>query len=192
MNVPAAPYHRLWMDTKDARLNPTGEQLNCWGPLETYKRELLRYYGRRYGLRTFVETGTSDGDTVCALHGSFGVVYSIELSRWHYDLAVGLFGHLPNVHLYCGDSGVILREILSTIPVTPALFWLDAHGTRVGPLKEELDAIFEYRNSGVILVDDLQDFWLHDWRSITERAAAAHPDWTYSLVHECIGAFVKE
>ena len=129
------------------------------------RRELLKEYGRRYGLRTFVETGTYKGDTTWAVKDSFDVLYTIELAPKPHAIAARRFRSFNRVHCLLGDSAVMLPRVLSQIN-GPALFWLDGHysgdGTAQGekdtPVEEELMLILKEEEDHVILIDDARCF----------------------------------
>lgn len=133
------------------------------GPVPQFKYALIADYGRRYGLKTFVETGTCYGNACEVARRTFEHVYSIELSKDYYDYCVGRFQGIPSVHLYHGDSGKMLRQILLSIPNEPTLFWLDAHwsggttakGETDPPTELELDVIAELRPDSIVLIDDM-------------------------------------
>ncbi len=142
-------------------LNPDNGA-ESWTPDPTWKRELILDYARRYNLRTFVETGTYAGDTVEYVRQSFDQVHSIELSEDWYRKCQKKFKGCPNVHLYNGDSGEILKDILLSLGETPLLLYLDAHyssgDTAEGcdPLEKELEAFFGGGATGVVMIDDQQ------------------------------------
>lgn len=146
---------------------PTGE---LSGPEPQFKYALIVDYAQRYNTRAFVETGTCYGNACEVARHYFDHVYSVELSSEYHEYAVSRFQGVPNVNLYLGDSGYILRNILSSIPNEPTLFWLDAHwsggntakGRTDPPTELEIDVIHELRPGSVILVDDmweLTDSW---------------------------------
>lgn len=133
------------------------------GPVPQFKYALLVDYGKRYGLKTFLETGTCYGNACDVARKHFDQVYSIELSQEYYDYASSRFQGISNVKLYQGDSGKILRDILLSIPDVPTLFWLDAHwsggdtakGETDPPTENEIDIIHALRPRSVILIDDM-------------------------------------
>jgi hypothetical protein len=148
------------LDKPRMMYQPTGE---LSGPEPQFKYALIVDYAKRYNLRTLVETGTCYGNACEVARRYFDQVYSIELSPLYYEYANSRFLGIPNVHLYQGDSGYILRNILSSTPNEPTLFWLDAHwsggntakGKTDPPTKLEIDVIHELRPGSVILVDDM-------------------------------------
>lgn len=135
-------------------------------PPATVKRLILRRYGERYGLHTFVETGTFRGNTVAIMWRHFAKVYSIELNQYLFRRAQQRFARYPNVVIRHGDSASELPEILRELR-GPALFWLDAHysgsttarGPEDTPVLKELDAILTHSLGGhVVLIDDAREF----------------------------------
>lgn len=130
----------------------------------------LAYLRERFGLKSFVETGTGEGKSIpYAAESGFEVVHSIEIEPALVDLARTKY---PWAHIHCGDSAEKLAEILPTLGEEPALFWLDAHfpGAETGhhkyheeenverrlPLEREVRLIAEARKGvrDVILIDD--------------------------------------
>jgi hypothetical protein len=118
-----------------------------------------------YPNRVFVETGSFEGDGIqSALDAGFSVVHSIELSEHYYSKCVERFKDDARVHLYFGDSAILLEEVIKTIDV-PITFWLDGHfssgdtawGGKRSPLIEELDAIAGHSiKTHTILIDDMR------------------------------------
>ncbi len=121
----------------------------------------------KHSMNVFIETGTYLGDMVEAMKGIFDQIHSIELSAALYRLALKRFRGYPGIHLYQGDSGTVLGEILKELHV-PALFWLDGHyssgATSKGPLEtpieQELKHILNHplRAKHVIVIDDARLF----------------------------------
>jgi hypothetical protein len=141
----------------------TGRQIP---PPPVVKHAILREYAARFGLRTFVETGTFAGDTIDAVLYSFDRIVSIELSDAWHSRAKARFSNQPHVTLVQGDSGNRLPEVLATLE-QPALFWLDAHysGPTTAraaidtPIGQELESIAKHPVRGhVVLIDDLREF----------------------------------
>ncbi|MEW6746963.1 MAG: hypothetical protein AB1486_29860 [Planctomycetota bacterium] len=149
------------------------------------KQRAVLDYGRRFGLRVLVETGTFYGAMLLAARPHFERLYSIELDNYLHQRARRLFAGDSGVHLAHGDSGKQLAGVLAEL-TQPALFWLDAHysgaGTARGPLDTpivaELLAIFRHPITGhVILIDDARDFGrLPDYPPIDDlrRMVAQH------------------
>jgi hypothetical protein len=133
---------------------------------ERMKRLTLRHCARRYGLRTFVETGTFRGETIEFLLPEMEQIHSVELSDQLHAAAVEKFKDRPQVHLYKGDSATVLPQIVDGL-TTPALIWLDAHysakvtahGPEETPILAELRAVFgRSKAPHVILIDDAREF----------------------------------
>jgi len=159
----------------------TDSGVSCWAVTFEDRCKLLLDYARAYNLKTFIETGTWHGDTVQCFYPHFDQVYFIELSPKLVEEARKKFSDVSNVHLYLGDSGQVLKELLSQLPKTPTLFWLDAHSsggdtvwTPDVPLGKDLSTIFESGFDGVVFVDDLQDCWSHNWAEIAHRMVAKY------------------
>jgi hypothetical protein len=160
------------------------------------KQEIVWQYGRTFGLKTLVETGTYLGEMVAAQRRRFRRIFSIELSPELHRAAREQFAHARNVVLLEGDSGVLLASVVGALE-GPALFWLDAHfshgntarGTVDTPVKRELEVILGSPFEHVILIDDARSFGSGDYPSLEEvRAlvAAMRPDWTTSVATDVI------
>jgi hypothetical protein len=135
-------------------------------PPPLVKQRIVKEHLRRFGLRTFVETGTFAAEMTAAMRGVAHRIVSIELDPGWHARAVGRFRGCSDVELVHGDSGTRLPEVLTTIH-EPALFWLDAHysgpvtarGLIDSPIVAELEAIRAHPVRGhVVLIDDLRDF----------------------------------
>jgi hypothetical protein len=178
------------MDLNNPAINRWQDSgVECWGVTGEYKSELIADYAVRYGLKNFIETGTWHGDTLAAVRPYFHHLHSIELSPKLHEQNLARFHGAENVHLYCGDSGEVLKALLGRMELCPTLFWLDAHpsgGDTVGtesPLGKELAAIFESGFGGVILVDDLQGCWEHNWAEVLKNAVDSRSGWQLEIKH---------
>lgn len=139
------------------------------------KQKIVRKFGKKHHLKTFIETGTAGGLMIKAVRRTFPKIISIELFDELYENAKKMFAADENIKIIHGDSGKKLAEILPEI-TEPAFFWLDAHysgeGTAKGetetPIVKELLIIFARKNEGdVIMVDDVRCFdGTHDYPQI--------------------------
>jgi hypothetical protein len=130
------------------------------------KQRLLKQCAARYGLRTFVETGTFAGETTAALAASVDRIISIELNPELAKAARARFAAAPHITILEGNSGELLGPAIA--PLTgPALFWLDGHysgsitarGVEDSPIAYEIDAILAHPARGhVVLIDDARYF----------------------------------
>lgn len=133
------------------------------------------------GIKTFVETGTAQGDTAFIAAGHFDNVITTEIHEPAFQVAAkhlrGVKDRdgLNNIAVLCEDTLTALPKILTPpgldvlrIPPvnTPALFWLDAHysggPTKIGktecPVIEEIQMIRRANPKHCIFVDDMQIF----------------------------------
>jgi len=124
------------------------------------KQKVVREYGEKFGLRTLVETGTYYGEMVAAMKNYFDHIYSIEYVPELAERAARKFTQEEHVRIFCGDSRVVMPEVLALLQV-PALFWLDAgYYGWVGKqgdqqrLSAELEMILSHGYPHVILLDD--------------------------------------
>lgn len=137
-------------------------------PSGIWKQELLKWLGKLFNIRIFVETGTCDGGTLGGVYEAFDECHSIELSGYYYQDSMRRFKGIRKIHLYHGNSAYVLPEILSKLPDVPLLFWLDAHPSCFftadagDVLGKELKAILSTRSDSVIVIDDRQDGKLAD------------------------------
>lgn len=166
-------------------------------PPPSWKQRLVRRYARRFSLEVLCETGTYHGEMVAACRRSFAEIYSIELDPRLYAAARERFADAANIHLFAGDSTVVLPEVLARIEC-PCLFWLDGKamiGGVSGPLKTpiraELAAILEHRTGDdVVLIDDARLFvGRGDYPSldeIEEEFLSARPGWSMEVVDDVI------
>ncbi len=124
------------------------------------KQKVVREYGERYGLKTLVETGTYYGEMVAAMKRRFERIYSIEFVPELAKRAQQKFAHEEHIEILCGDSRVVMPQVLDKLR-SPALFWLDAgYYGWVGKqgdqqrLSAELEMILSHPYSHIILLDD--------------------------------------
>jgi len=129
------------------------------------KQRIVEDYQRQYGCDVLIETGTFLGDMVEAQRENFKKIYSIELQNELAQKAQQRFINVEHIKILQGDSGKLLRMILTEIN-EPAIFWLDAHysggltakGDKDCPIYDEVDAIFEKKRDHILLIDDARYF----------------------------------
>jgi hypothetical protein len=124
------------------------------------KQKVVREYGEKFALKTLVETGTYYGEMVAAMKRHFERIYSIEFVPGLAERAQRKFARSPQVRIFCGDSRVVMPDVLALL-TGPALFWLDAgYYGWVGKqgdqqrLSAELEMILSHRYPHTILLDD--------------------------------------
>lgn len=130
------------------------------------KQANLRHLSRSFQIPTFIETGTFHGDMLCALHGEFARLISIELSEHLCDYSRKRCAIFENVEIYLGDSATRLADLGEHL-AGRVLFWLDGHysggdtalGDSVSPIIRELDVIRSWHQvQPFILIDDARLF----------------------------------
>jgi hypothetical protein len=135
-------------------------------PPPIVKQRAVREFGRRFGLRVLVETGTYMGEMLAATAAHFDHLHSIELSEMLHRKAVERFRNQPYIRLHQGDSTSMLPSVLTELRA-PSLFWLDAHysggvtamGDAETPIMFELECIFRRGcDQDVVLIDDARCF----------------------------------
>ena len=119
------------------------------------------------GLRTLVETGTYKGDMIAAMRPFCDEIYSIELNGPLHEQARQRFKNDRSVHLFQGDSGEIMGEVIAKV-TSPAVFWLDGHysagitskGDLDTPILKEIDHIADHPHAKghILLIDDARCF----------------------------------
>jgi hypothetical protein len=124
------------------------------------KQKVVREYGEKFGLKTLVETGTYYGEMVAAMKSRFDRVYSIEYVPALAERATRKFARDKHVRIFCGDSRVVMLEVLALLK-GPALFWLDAgyYGwvgmeTDKQRLSAEMEMILSHPYQHIVLLDD--------------------------------------
>jgi len=90
------------------------------------KQKAIQFYAEKYGIKTFIETGTYIGRMVKAQLPFFNSIISIELSPQLYKYNKNKFKNYKKVKILLGDSGEILPGVIDGLN-EPALFWLDGH-----------------------------------------------------------------
>lgn len=138
------------------------EMVGYMSPHAEWKRELIRDFGRRFGIRAFIETGTCWGTTVGAVLTNFDQIKSVEVEESFHKFALKKYGAEKHVKLYLGSSSERLPQMIQETERRPILFWLDAHitgGTTINlgdQIAGELKAIDEFAPDSVVLIDDVK------------------------------------
>ena len=131
-----------------------------------FKQLVIKEYANKYNTSIFIETGTYFGDTLDYCKNIFNKLISIELDAILYKNAKNKFADENKIVIYPGDSGQVIKNILSAIS-EPCLFWLDGHysegitakGELNTPILNELKHIFDHPiKDHVILIDDARCF----------------------------------
>lgn len=119
---------------------------------------------KKYKNDNFFETGTYDGGGVSlALQARYKNIYSVEIYEPYQINNISKFKNNRNVHLYTGDSELLLPEIIAGID-NEITFFLDSHtiyqtgelkGLHDVPLIQELLSIKEHPiKTHTIMIDD--------------------------------------
>jgi hypothetical protein len=166
-------------------------------PPHFVKEVAIREYAAKFGLRTFVETGTLFGEMVAAMTRNFDRIISIELDPTLASQARRRFKRYGNVTILQGDSGVMLPGVLRDI-AEPCLLWLDGHysggvtarGNLETPVLAEITHVLGTPVEHVLLVDDARLFTgVNDYptlkgvRSLQERL---RPGWRFEVRDDVI------
>jgi hypothetical protein len=141
------------------------------------------YLAKRFGLKTFVETGTAFGEMIVHMYPTFDNLYTIERNDWCHRVSTAVLKEFTKVELLHGDSGAELAKLLKRIPNQPTFFWLDAHGPTPGvddgPIAAEIAAIIINRPNSLIAIDDVGPGRHHDQNlSSVYKAGVSLSGWT--------------
>ncbi|MBU2530358.1 MAG: FkbM family methyltransferase [Elusimicrobia bacterium] len=162
------------------------------------KQGVVKKYAQEFKCSVFVETDTYKGDMVNAVKNIFPKIYSVELSPELFKKAGKRFLGANNIDLRCGDSGILLKQIVQEIKV-PALFWLDAHyskgntarGEKDTPILQELETVLSHPiKNHTILIDDARCFnGINDYPKISKIEAfiaKKAPHYTVKVANDII------
>lgn len=128
--------------------------------------EIIREYARQHRqCRTFVESGSADGDTTLAVKDSFEHLHTVEIVPTVQANTVERLRPFPNIHCYLGDTTEVFPQIIRQVQA-PCLWWLDGHycgslearGEKDTPVIEEITMILATGMPHVILIDDARLF----------------------------------
>ena len=150
---------------------------------------------KRFPNPCFVETGTYIGSGIrFALRAQFPEIHSIEINPHFVALARTAFKNHKNVHIWQGDSGIMLYDVIKDIK-TNITFWLDGHsgtpgpeGAKNTPLMEELDQIKKHPiKTHTIVIDDMHccETILFDYltrEDIAKKVLEINPNYTITYV----------
>lgn len=134
-----------------------------WGPFngQTARQALFVEIVTNTKPKALIETGTSLGATTALMSQTGLPVFTIELYPRHYGFARARFWRKRNIKLLHDDSRTGLRRLfdgpLRALSGHTLFFYLDAHGHVFGddlPLAEELDIVFRWCPSAVVMIDD--------------------------------------
>lgn len=128
----------------------------------------------------FVETGTHDGWTINkALSAGFKYVHSIEINPNLAERSMKNFKNNPNVHVWHGDSGSILYDVIAGIN-EPITFWLDTSSSEYNykgencAIMRELDAISRHHiKTHTIIIDDMHSAGTMFYDFVTKESLIA-------------------
>lgn len=179
------------------------EQTSGSGPMPNYgKQKVVKEYFKKFGLKTFIETGTYKGKMVYAVMPYVETVYSIELDPIYCKKAQDKFAGYPNIHIIQGQSGDVLPKIMVDIN-EPCLFWLDAHysggstarGPQDTPIMQELKCLLSHPlvDKHVILIDDARCFVGKDdyptIEQLREYILTQKPGWHFEVENDIIRTY---
>jgi hypothetical protein len=194
-------YDLCWARWSMARWERAGRPVP---PPNAVKQQVVRQTSIAFGLTTLVETGTFRGDMIRANRHTFSKIYSIELDERLFEQAKVAFARFSHVNLVHGDSGVQVRELVSTLK-SPTLFWLDAHysggptarGPIETPIESELSTILDAVSVPfAILIDDARCFdGGHDYPTllaVSDFVRQRRPDLTFEVRNDIIRILPSE
>lgn len=173
-------------------------------PPQLLKAYTIRSYAHRLGPRTFIETGTYQGDTSWDLRDVFDRIYTVELHPALAALARRRFRNMHHIHVLEGDSAAVLPNIIGELSA-PILFWLDGHYSGTGTARGEADTpvlnelaciLARPQPRDVVLIDDARAF--KGWagypllEQVREMVIKARPSWSVQVhddivrIHEAV------
>jgi hypothetical protein len=193
------PLYGILRHVRDRRLAAQWRASDRLGPPpHIIKAETIRDYGRRFGARVLIETGTFHGAMVHQQRRAFQRIISIEIDEALHQKAVRLFARYPHIEILRGDSGEVIPRVLALID-EPCVFWLDGHysggitgrGTADTPIAKELAHIFAHRvRDHVILIDDARHFTgENDYPTLDALRAfvlGQRPGWRFEVADDII------
>lgn len=108
----------------------------------------------------FFESGTHQGESVYdALYLKFEKIISVEIEKHLYNSCVEKFKNFSNVHLFCGDSNILMPEMLKLVD-KKTLFWLDGHYGNGSPIWKELEFLETLSSKNhTIIIDDINSLY---------------------------------
>ncbi len=142
-------------------------------------------------IKTFVETGTNEGETIEMAAAHFPSCYTIELSKELHEQAAKRLAH-THIQFELGDSSEVLARLTMELK-EPAVFYLDAHfsggktaqGAEDVPLLNEIAILGNRPFLDLIIVDDASLFGYSKVDGLNE-------DWSKIKPETVIAAFGKE
>ena len=148
------PRVSAWFDRRRNSLVFLGGPFNG----QSKRQEMITDLLGRFQPAAIVETGTYRAETTEWLARSFsGPIRTIEINRRLCHFARWRVRDFPQVEVLCGDSRVLLGELISQplISEGPTLFYLDAHWREL-PFFDEMNKISEGCRDAVVVVDDFE------------------------------------
>jgi len=142
-------------------------------------------------IKTFVETGTNEGETIEIAAAHFPSCYTIELSKELHEQAAKRLAH-THIQFELGDSSDVLARLTVELK-EPTVFYLDAHfsggetaqGAEDVPLLNEVAILGKRPFLDLIIVDDASLFGYSKSEGLNE-------DWSKIKPETVIAAFGKE
>lgn len=133
--------------------------------------EYIKNFINKLHVPIFIETGTAGGESIIKASELFKVCHTIEIVEdrvpkfdpQNPEKGGRIFA--PNIDFHTGDSGKLLKSIVSKYPNDWIFFWLDAHwsepheapeGTDECPILKEIDSIDHAKS--IIMIDDARLF----------------------------------
>ncbi len=148
-------------------------------PWHSIKQRMIRNLQKKYKIKCLIETWTYMWDMIFSQIKNFDKIYSVELAKKYYDLAVKRFKNNKNVTIILWDSSIELWKLLNKIDVQSLVFldwhfswWETAKWKKECPLLDELDHFINVKlkiNNHIIMIDDIRLCWTHkDYPNIKE------------------------
>lgn len=126
---------------------------------------LVKSLSKKYKLKVLIETGTFAGESALWAEGEGFIVHTVEVSKDRWENLDNTFSGKENIHLYRGNSTVMLEEILGELK-KPALIFLDAHSLDLNhepPVLKEIEVIGKCKTKHIVMIDDARLFGMGNW-----------------------------
>lgn len=204
--MPAGPYYEWqFICTKRAYRKAERKRIAAYRKDPSFvpvphhvKERTVLDLARKNSIGTLIETGTFLGEMIEAVSGHFRRYVSIELSEQLAKKARKRFQHRENVEIICGDSSVVLPEVIGKLDER-AMFFLDGHYSGgitaksdiETPVIEEIRWILNHKiPDHIVVIDDARLFiGKRDYPDINRFKSILHelnPDSRVEIINDCI------
>ncbi len=125
----------------------------------------------KFSIKNAVETGTCEGETTNWLSKNFDNVFTIEINTNFLMTAKNKCIDSKNINFLCGDSSIIIKDVIELVKNERTIFFLDAHWGDYCPTASEL---IEIKNMVVKPIIVIHDFYV---------PGKSHPEGMHNMGH---------